>query len=52
MEKTVKIVLTCPECGNKNWHLPEPDKGFSFKCTECGTESYPEDMLSVTEENE
>lgn len=48
MEKldAVRIVLTCPGCGNHIW-IPDGEGGF--KCLSCGDECYPEQMGSETE---
>lgn len=38
----MKIVLTCPECGDTNWI--EKDDGF--ECAACGEFAHPEDMTA------
>lgn len=43
---TVKIVLTCPECGNSTWLRREEG---DFECLSCGDRYNPEDMSSEVE---
>lgn len=40
MSKCVKLILTCPQCGNSTW-IPWGDR---FKCAACQEFTYPEDM--------
>lgn len=41
--KTIRIILTCPECGCSNWLADEcGDEGF--KCFSCGELCTPEQM--------
>ncbi len=42
----MKILLTCPECGNSEW-LEEPDEDGAFECGACGDHVFPEDMGSA-----
>lgn len=37
----MRIHLTCPACGGKNWIRSD---GGDFKCTTCGSISFPEEM--------
>lgn len=46
--KTVKIVLTCPNCGNSTW-IEREDEDYMFECLSCGDLVYPEDMGSKME---
>ena len=46
MEK-VKIVLTCPNCGNSNWIRLNAGE---FECLSCGDIYAPEDMCSEIKE--
>lgn len=47
--KIVKIILTCPRCGNNTW-VKREDEEVMFECLACGEFSYPEDMCSKTED--
>lgn len=48
MNGSVKIVLTCPQCGNSTW-IPQDD---GFECAACGAFSYTENMSSETEDQD
>lgn len=45
---SLKLVLTCPQCGNSDWI--RRDDGF--ECTACGEFTYPEDMSSIVEKRQ
>ena len=51
MANTVKILLTCPNCGNSNW-IPRNDSEAegAFECAACGDLVFPEDMSSEVKE--
>ena len=45
--EAVKIVLTCPNCGNSTWiERADEDCMCMFECLACGDLVYPEDMSS------
>lgn len=44
----LKKVELCPNCGNDNYDIYKWEE-FSFKCCECGFESYYDDLLSEEE---
>lgn len=44
----IKIVLTCPNCGNSTW-LRTNDKEVPFECLACGDHCNVEDMCSRAE---
>lgn len=46
MANTVKILLTCPRCGDSNFIKRKDEDGIIFECAACGEKSYPEDMSS------
>lgn len=41
----MRILLTCPECGNSEW-LEETDEDGAFECLSCGEHVFPEDMCA------
>lgn len=43
---TVRIVLTCPECGDTHWIRKEDG---SFDCLSCGASCTPESMSATVE---
>ena len=45
----VRIVHTCPVCGNSKWVRCE-DEDFVFQCVKCSSIAYPENMCSKAEE--
>ena len=45
---TVRIVHTCPICGNSKWVRLE-DEDFVFQCVKCSSVAYPETMCSKAE---
>ena len=46
---TVKILLTCPECGDTNWIVrPGEEADGCFECAACGEIVAIEDMCSCT----
>ena len=45
----MKIVLTCPECGEANWKLDNPKEGI-FRCATCGAACDIDEMSSEVEE--
>lgn len=45
--KTVKLYLTCPNCGNSTWL---PTEGGSYECLACGDTVDIEDMPASAEE--
>lgn len=45
---TVKIVLTCPRCGNSTWFY----RGGEFECAACGEICETEDMSSRLDKTE
>ncbi len=49
----MKIVLTCPNCGDNNWIVREDEEAEgAFECAACGELSFTEDMCAeTTEEN-
>lgn len=48
--EVVKIILTCPNCGNSTW-LEREDENFMFECLACGDLVNTEDMCSKLENN-
>ena len=46
---TVKLLLSCPECGNTNW-IHRDDKDGAFECAACNEFVMPEDMMTKTSE--
>ena len=48
--EAVKIVLTCPNCGNSTW-IERADEDYMFECLACGDLVYPEDMGSKMEKH-
>ena len=46
---SVKIILTCPICGNSKW-VKNEDEEYVFQCLSCGSTVNPENMRSSAEE--
>ena len=44
----VKIVLTCPVCGNSTWLEREETEDFMLECLACGEFANPEEMTAKT----
>ena len=42
----LKIVLTCPECGNDSWKEDFNNEYGTFECSSCHNYFYPEEMCS------
>ncbi len=51
MKDTLKIFLTCPNCGNSTW-IARDDKEAegAFECAACGDLVFTEDMGAKTTE--
>ena len=47
----MKIYLTCPECGEKEWTRIESTLDVAFQCNHCKSIVQPEEMSSATEDN-
>ncbi len=50
MSKTMKILLTCPNCGNSTW-IGQDDEG-AFECGACGELAFTEDMSAEVKEDD
>ena len=49
---TIKIFLTCPECGNSDWIIREDEEAEgAFECAACGELVFTEDMCSKTSDD-
>lgn len=42
--ETLRILLTCPECGNSTWCRHEDEDATGFVCLACGEYCETEDM--------
>ncbi len=51
MSNTIKIYLTCPNCGDSNWIVRDDEEAEgAFECAACGELAFPEDMCSEVNE--
>lgn len=47
--ESVKVFLTCPNCGNSTWVQKGEADDYMFECLACEDLYHPEDMGSSTE---
>ena len=53
MNNTIKILLTCPNCGDSNWiRRKDEEAEGAFECAACGDLVFTEDMCACTTDDE
>ena len=46
----MKILLSCPNCGDTNWIRINEDG--AYECGACGETAFPEDMCAIVDDND